>query len=302
MKGIFDARSGSGYDDEIETRYHFPNRYLEEVKKVVGDWVVYRASRRGGDRPGYFAVAQVVSIDPDLTRVGHSYARMANFLPFDNHVPLRGAKGFFERELGELESRSLIGPTLRGRAARTISELEFGDIVRAGLRDTLAPENAVRLELDAAHVDAETLSLVTAPEEEQEREVVQILTNRKVRDANFRRSVCDAYDNTCAVTRLRMVNGGGKAEVQAAHIQPVAQNGPDIVQNGLALSATAHWLFDRHLISITDDYGLLVSHNRVPGELRPLFENQLARIHLPKDQDLWPRLRFIQHHRAAFSG
>lgn len=302
MKGIFDARSGSGYDDEIETRYHFPNRYLEEVKKVVGDWIVYRASRRGGDRPGYFAVAQVISIDPDPARAAHSYARMANFLPFDNHVPLEGAKGFFERELGELESRSLIGPTLRGRAARTISELEFGDIVRAGLRDTLAPANAVRLQLDPAHVDTETLSLVTAPEEEQERRVVQILMNRKVRDASFRRSVCDAYDNTCAVTRLRMVNGGGKAEVQAAHIQPVADNGPDIVQNGLALSATAHWLFDRHLISITDDFGLLVSHNRVPAELRPLFQNQMTRIHLPKDQSLWPRRRFIEHHRAAFLG
>ncbi|NQW53645.1 MAG: HNH endonuclease [Rhodospirillales bacterium] len=302
MKGIFDARAGSGYDDEIQTRYHFPDRYLDEVKKVLGDWIVYRSSRRGGGRIGYFAVARVVSIDSDPTLPAHSYARMADFLPFDELVALEGAKGFYERQLGGLETRSLIGRTLHGRAARTISDMEFGDIVRAGLRETLSPDNAVRLELDARHVDADTFSLVNAPEEEQERQVVQILLNRKVRDASFRRSVCDAYDNTCAVTRLRMVNGGGKAEAQAAHIQPVADNGPDIVQNGLALSATAHWLFDRHLISIADDYRLLVSHNRVPGELRPLFKNQLARIHLPKDQALWPRLRYLQHHRAAFLG
>jgi putative restriction endonuclease len=43
------------------------------------------------------------------------------------------------------------------------------------------------------------------------------------------------------------------------------------VQNGLALSGTVHWLFDRHLISLTDDYRLLVSHNKVPAELRGLF-------------------------------
>jgi putative restriction endonuclease len=99
-----------------------------------------------------------------------------------------------------------------------------------------------------------------------------------------------------------MVNGGGKAEAQAAHIWSVAAGGPDVVQNGLALSATVHWLFDRHLISLTDDYGLLVSHNRVPGELRTLFEHQLQRIRLPKDQALWPRPQYIQRHRAAFYG
>jgi putative restriction endonuclease len=124
--------------------------------------------------------------------------------------------------------------------------------------------------------------------------------NRKIRDASFRRQVCQAYDNTCAISGLRMVNGGGKAEAQAAHIWSVAAGGPDVVQNGLALSATVHWLFDRHLISLADDYGLLVSHNRVPGELRSLFDRQLQRIRLPKNQALWPRPQYIQWHRAAF--
>lgn len=48
MKGIFDARPGTVYDEEIQTRYHFPNRYLEEARQTVGDWIVYRASRCGG--------------------------------------------------------------------------------------------------------------------------------------------------------------------------------------------------------------------------------------------------------------
>ena len=56
-------------------------------------------------------------------------------------------------------------------------------------------------------------------------------------------------------TGLRLVNGGGRADVEAAHIWPVAEGGPDIVQNSIALSATCHWLFDRHLISLRDDYG-----------------------------------------------
>ncbi|MCX7364379.1 MAG: HNH endonuclease, partial [Alphaproteobacteria bacterium] len=204
--------------------------------------------------------------------------------------------------LGFVAKKSLLGRTLQGKAARTISDLEFGDIVRAGLNETLAPSNAVRLELDPGHADPATLEPLNAPDEVQERKIVQLLVNRKVRDASFRRQICDAYDNKCAITGLRMVNGGGKAEVQAAHIWSVEDGGPDVVQNGLALSATVHWLFDRHLISLTDDYGLLVSHNRVPSELRPLFQDQLKRIHLPNSQALWPRLRYIQRHRSDFVG
>ncbi len=61
------------------------------------------------------------------------------------------------------------------------------------------------------------------------------------------------------------------SEAQAAHIWSTASGGPDVVQNGIALSATVHWLFDRHLISLTDDYWILVSHNKVPSELRTLL-------------------------------
>jgi putative restriction endonuclease len=300
MKAVFDSKPGSGYDDEIQTRYHFPDRYLDEARKAIGDWIVYRAPRRGGGRIGYFAVARVAGIDPDPKLPGHSYAWMKDYLPFDEMVPLERLSGFYERQLNFVAKRSLIGRTLQGHSLRTISEIEFGDIVRDGLQETLDPINAVRLELDSAHVDRETLALLNDSEEDQERRVVQILMNRKIRDASFRRQVCQAYDNTCAITGLQMVNGGGKAEAQAAHIWSVSAGGPDVVQNGLALSATVHWLFDRHLISLADDYSLLVSHNRVPGELRSLFERQLQRIRLPKNQALWPRPQYIQRHRSAF--
>ena len=105
-----------------------------------------------------------------------------------------------------------------------------------------------------------------------------MLVNRPLRDSAFRRHVVGAYKETCAATGLRIVNGGGKSEVQAAHIRAVKDDGPDIVQNGIALSATCHWLFDRHLISLTDDYGLLVAHNRVPGAFQNLFSRHLERI------------------------
>ena len=43
-----------------------------------------------------------------------------------------------------------------------------------------------------------------------------MLTERKVRDRQFRRRVLDAYGCRCALTGMRLINGGGRAEVQAA--------------------------------------------------------------------------------------
>jgi hypothetical protein len=59
--------------------------------------------------------------------------------------------------------------------------------------------------------------------------------------------VLHAYGARCAVTGWKLINGGGRAEAQAAHIRPVERGGPDSVQNGIALSGTAHWMFDREI-------------------------------------------------------
>ena len=190
----------------------------------------------------------------------------------------------------------------------------FGAIARAGLAWTLDAGNAARLGLGLpSGADPGALDLVgigqrsapavgvRAPPEAQERRIGQLLVNQKVRDAAFRCAVCDVYGDRCAVTGLRIVNGGGRAEAQAAHILPVADGGPDVVRNGLALSATVHWLFDRHLLSLTDDLGLLVSHNKAHSELRALFARHLDRIHLPADRRLWPHPSYVARHRERFA-
>ena len=111
-----------------------------------------------------------------------------------------------------------------------------------------------------------------------------------------------AYSNRCAMTGLRLINGGGRPEVQAAHIQPVASKGPDSVRNGVALSATVHWMFDRGLISIGDDYRILVAQDHVPQDaIRLLNSNGL--INLPEDATLHPNAQFLKFHRdEVFKG
>lgn len=90
--------------------------------------------------------------------------------------------------------------------------------------------------------------------------------------------------------------------MQAAHIRPVADRGPDSVRNGLALSGTAHWLFDRGLVSIDDDHSLLVAGDRVPDTVGRLL-NVDRRLLLPRRAELTPHPQFLRYHRMqVFKG
>jgi putative restriction endonuclease len=301
MKGVFDTKAGSGYDDDLPRRYHFPRQYRAMADALIGSWIVYREPQRNRGRRAYIAAARVLRVDDDPGKPGHAYAYVNDYLAFDRLVPLVVGGRYAEAPLRAIAKPEEVGRYLQGRSIRQLAEEDFARIVRSGLQITLDPANALKLELDDEHVDSETLSILEAPMSEQERRIGQILVNRKIRDASFRSQVCGAYDNRCAVTGLRMINGGGKPEAQAAHIWAVSQGGPDVVQNGIALSGTVHWLFDRHLISLTDDYRLLVSHNQVPADLRSLFANQMNRIHLPADQRQWPHPVYVAKHRDRFA-
>lgn len=302
VKGVFDTKNNSRYDDEIARRYHFSgSKYLERARRMIGDWIVYREPQREGGLRAYVAVARVRDIVPDGRRPGYHYALLSDFLRFPDPVPFWSSEGYQEERLREIRDRKTVGRSLQGESIRELNELDFGAIVRKGLRSTLDPVNYRRLDIELFNVDPATAELLAAPVDIQRRRIEQILVNRRIRDATFRGEICDAYDSRCAVTRLRMINGGGRAEVQAAHIRPVAEDGPDVVQNGIALCGTAHWLFDRHLISVTDEYRLLVSHNKIPAEFRGLLDNQLDRIHLPADPALWPRASYLAHHREKFA-
>jgi len=110
------------------------------------------------------------------------------------------------------------------------------------------------------------------------------------------------YDKRCAITGLRLINGGGRAEAQAAHIQPVHRNDPDSIRNGLALSSTVHWMFDRGLLSIDNDYRILQAKGAVPHDAARLI-NPDGHLRLPEDSRLHPHRAFLRFHREnVFKG
>jgi putative restriction endonuclease len=131
------------------------------------------------------------------------------------------------------------------------------------------------------------------PKELHERPIREVIMNQLVRDRAFRHNVIDkAYGGRCAFTGLAMRNGRGRAEVDAAHIRPVAAGGPDVVQNGLAISKTLHWAFDRGLISAADDGTILKVDRGIPDGVASLFPRD-GRLLVPTQSHQRPHRDFL---------
>ncbi len=70
----------------------------------------------------------------------------------------------------------------------------------------------------------------------------------------FRVLVTDAYTRRCAITGERTL-----PVLQAAHIKPVSQSGPNLISNGVLLRSDIHILFDEGLLTVTRDLRVEVS-------------------------------------------
>jgi putative restriction endonuclease len=290
--GVFIHRSDSIYEDSPAERYQFPNQYLARVKACIGDWIIYYEPRKVQESRGYFAIAKVQQVIPDPSISGMYIAiiEAGSYLDFVNPVPFSDASGLLER--GLLNEQGKISGRAQS-AVRPISPADFSRITEMGLAEDIAVLPRVDTPCPFAGLQEEQFVF----QHEQERSRVAYLTSRIVRDSIFRRIVLRAYDARCAITSLKLINGSGRAEVEAAHIRPVESNGPDIVSNGLALSGTAHWMFDRGLISIADDREILISRhvNDVAG-VRAMV-NKTGRVLTPARAIDHPHPHFLRWHR-----
>jgi putative restriction endonuclease len=292
-KAVFITKVTPSYKDLPEDRYHFPRTYLNHVRRTVGDYIVYYEPRRSsaelssrGGRQSYFGVARVVSVIEDTDLPDHYYAIIdrTTYLDFDTPVPFQEGGHYYESALKKGDGSTNKGAF--GRAVRLIPNDEFDRILKSGFAPVLGERTASEI----------TLPGFSEPPAIFERPIVEMLVSRPFRERSFMHNVRAAYSNRCAMTGLRLINGGGRPEVQAAHIQPVASKGSDSVRNGVALSGTVHWMFDRGLISIGDDYKILVAKDHVPEDAARLL-NQNGSINLPEDEALYPNAHYLKFHR-----
>ena len=288
-KAVFLHRADSIYDDRPAEYYDFPRQYLRVARETVGDWIIYYEPVKAGPR-GYFAVAKLTDVIPKPGVEGRYLALIEpdTFLRFDREVPrLRDGRPW-ESLLAD-ESGQPVKGGRQQLAMRALPEADFAAIVNAGLPPDLEEIEARRYQQAAGLAEPPALF---------ERPVIERLLRRPYRDVAFRRKVRAAYGDVCAISGLGLRNGGGRPEVQAAHIRPVEEGGNDDVRNGIALSGTLHWMFDRGLISVEpESHRILVSHNKVPGDVAKRLIVPDQRLRLPQDERDWPHPAYLAWHR-----
>ncbi len=213
------------------------------------------------------------------------------YLDFGRRVPFNVAGQAVERGILLNDGRVSGGRAVQ--SIRPISLEDFNRIIELGMieEDELLPRED---DLDAPPKIA-LRDKVDAWEGPVDRATV--LTERKVRNRQFRARVLAAYECTCALTGMKLINGGGRAEAQAAHIWSVERGGPDTVANGIALSGTVHWMFDRGLVSLSDEGDILLSPkiNDVASVEKLIHPDRKARF--PTNDSSRPDPRYLAWHR-----
>ena len=178
-------------------------------------------------------------------------------------------------------------PDRRGQIQEARSLLGFG----------LTPSR----EGDGQAADAQILSMSNSLDSLAERPRQVVDTVRQLRNDMFRATVLKVYGTRCTVSGLGLIHepteGGGRYEVEAAHIIPVSKGGKDIVPNGLALNRTVHWAFDNGMIWIGSDYKVHLTPKAAVNDRNQWLQQFDGRpLALPENSGLLPDPEALRWH------
>lgn len=153
------------------------------------------------------------------------------------------------------------------------------------------------------YVKAETISIVYGIEYNDEIQPFELIdeSNKATsfRDSGdvtirlkqdfFRESIFFNYDGLCAIT-------GEKTPqiLEAAHIQKYINENSHHHQNGILLRTDFHKLFDKGLITINEQYKIIIS-SKLKSEYYSSFHKK--EIYLPRNISLRPSLVALRNHR-----
>lgn len=122
--------------------------------------------------------------------------------------------------------------------------------------------------------------------------------DRRRRSASWRAEVLTAWDGACAFCGYDGMLAGAPVGVEAAHVRWFTFDGPDDLDNGLALCALHHKLFDRGALGLTTDHRVEVAQSfRAVGSGRAVYDLHGVRLR-PRPGTVLPAIHHIDWHRG----
>lgn len=141
--------------------------------------------------------------------------------------------------------------------------------------------------------------ILNEPEAQYKRIIIETEEDVFVRGGLFKRLVPKVYDSTCSFSGMRLESTFAHSFIDACHIVPFSITHEDKVSNGIALCPNLHRAFDRGLVSVSNDYKIIISNHITENENHVYSLKQLEgkKIRLPLAQNYYPALENLEWHR-----
>ena len=183
--------------------------------------------RRGGPKPEY-----------PFTRLRADMVwQLSRDVPDDQVRPLN-QEPISGQFVPDLESRLVSDPSAPYKVARGIVEQQFPM--------TIASDVLIATGLDPELVFSEGLD-------------ASVSVSERRRSSSWPREILQAWDGSCAFCGFDGQLGGASVAVEAAHVRWFKFEGPDELDNGMALCSLHHKLFDRGVLGLRDPETVMVS-------------------------------------------
>lgn len=126
---------------------------------------------------------------------------------------------------------------------------------------------------------------------------------RFLRSSVFRKEILKHYNYACCISGFRIDATENVSLIDACHIVPFSKSHDDTIPNGIPLCPNLHRAFDGKLISISENYEVIVSSRFIEYKETPYSIRQFAgvKIALPDDHKHYPsQINFSIHRKECY--
>lgn len=199
---------------------------------------------------------------------------------------------------------------LNDELTELLLKAESRDVLKISILDKYFPETKSNYG-NNTNEDLPNVSVLNEPSSEYKRKIIE-LKNRVdentfqeevfIRGGLFKREIPKIYNNTCAISGLRIDAIINVAMIDACHIVPFSEGYDDTLTNGIALCPNLHRAFDRGLISISDNFEVLLNKNFVENNsVFNISQFEMQKISLPINSQFHPTSENLFQHRKRFN-